>query len=67
MGREKRGWFKREETYVYPWLTHVDISQKTTKFCKSIILQLKNNFKKCVHSRGGGDFTHCVMLVVTSL
>ena len=44
MGREKRGWFKREETYVYLWLTHVDILQKTTKFCKSIILQLKNNF-----------------------
>ena len=36
------GIFKREGTYVYLWLIHVDIWQKTTKFCKSIILQLKN-------------------------
>ena len=32
----------REGTYVYLWLIHVDIWQKTTKFCKAIILQLKN-------------------------
>ena len=35
------GRFKREETYVYLWLTHVEVWQKTTKFCKVIILQLK--------------------------
>ena len=34
--------FKREGTYVYLWLIHVGIWQKITKFCKSIILQLKN-------------------------
>ena len=30
------------------WLTHVDIWQKITNFCKAVILQLKNklNFKK---------------------
>ena len=44
MGREVRGRFKREGTYVYLWLMHVDVWQKTTKFCKAIILQLK---KKC--------------------
>ena len=27
-------------------LTHVDVWQKTTKFCKAIILQLKNKFLK---------------------
>ena len=32
---------KREGPYVYQWLVHVDIWQKTTKFCKAIILQLK--------------------------
>ena len=32
----------REGTYLYLWLIHVDIWQKTTKFCKAIILQLKN-------------------------
>ena len=29
-------------TYVYLWLIHVDIWQKTTKFYKAIILHLKN-------------------------
>ena len=33
--------FKREGTYVYLWLIHVDVQQKTTKFCKAITLQLK--------------------------
>ena len=40
MGREVGGRFKREGTYVYPWLIHVDVWwQKTTKFCIAIILQ----------------------------
>ena len=37
MGRR----FKREGTYVHPWLIRVDVWQKTTKFYKAIILQLK--------------------------
>ena len=28
MGREVAGRFKREGTYVYPWLIHVDVWQK---------------------------------------
>ena len=37
-GREM-GWrFKREGIYVYLWLIHVEVWQKTTKFCKAIIL-----------------------------
>ena len=46
------GWggrFKREGIYVYLWLIHVEAWQKTTKFCKAIILQLKKNFLR--HSR----------------
>ena len=36
------GWGERREwTYVCLWLIHVDIWQKTTKFCKAIILQEK--------------------------
>ena len=31
----------REGTWVYRWLILVDERQKTTKFCKAIILQLK--------------------------
>ena len=36
-GREVQEW---GDTYVYLWLIHVDVWQKPTKFCKSIILQL---------------------------
>ena len=36
-GRE----FKREGTYVYLWLIHVDTWHKTIKFCKAIIFQIK--------------------------
>ena len=43
MGREMGGRFKREDTYVYLWLIHVDLWQKPTQFCKAIILQLRNN------------------------
>ena len=42
MGRDMGGGFKREGIYVYLWLIHAEVWQKTTKFCKSIILQLKN-------------------------
>jgi len=41
------GWGgEREGIYVYLWLIHVEIWQKTTKFCKAIILQLKNKYIK---------------------
>ena len=36
----------REGTYVYLWLTHVDVWQKSNQYCKAIILQLKLNFLK---------------------
>ena len=37
------GRFKREGTYVYLWLIHVDVWQKPTQYCKAIIIQLKMN------------------------
>ena len=38
---------RREGTYMYLWLIHVDIWQKPTEHCKAIILQLKiNKLKK---------------------
>jgi len=46
MGREMGGSFKREGTYVYLWLIHVYPWQKTTKFYKAIILQIKKKKKK---------------------
>ena len=38
----KGGRFKREGIYVYLRPIHVAVGQKTTKFHKAIILQLKN-------------------------
>ena len=40
--KETGGRLKREGTYVYLWLIHVELWQKTTKFCKVIVPQLKN-------------------------
>ena len=45
MGREEEGRFKREGTWVFLQLTHVDW-QRPTEYCKAIILQLKMNDKK---------------------
>ena len=42
MGREVGGRFKRDGSYVYLWLIHVELLQKTTEFYKAIILQLNN-------------------------
>ena len=42
MGRR----FRREGPWVCLWLILVDIRQKTTKFCKVIILLLKKFFEK---------------------
>ena len=47
MWKEVGGRFKKEGTYVYLWLIHVDVCQKPIQYCKEIILQLKiNNLKK---------------------
>ena len=43
MGREMGEGFRKEETYIYLWLIHVDVWQKPTQYCKVIILQLKKN------------------------
>ena len=40
------GRFKREGIYVYLWLLHDEVRQKTIKFCTATILQLKNKLKK---------------------
>ena len=37
---------EREGTWVYLWLILVDVRQKTRKFRKAVILQLKNLKKK---------------------
>ena len=37
-------WFKREGTYVFLWLIHVDVWQRPVQYCKAVILQLKMEF-----------------------
>jgi len=39
MGREVEGRFKREGIYVYLWLIHVDVWQKSTQYCKAVIFK----------------------------
>ena len=48
MGWEVGGRFKREGTYAYIRLIHVDVWKKPVPYCKTIIPQLKTNkkFKK---------------------
>ena len=38
-----------EDVCVHLWLTHVDVWQKPTHYCKAIILQLKINKLKKIH------------------
>ena len=46
---EMGGRLKKEGTYVYLWLIHVDVWRKATQHCKAIILQLKiNKLKKII-------------------
>ena len=40
------GRFKREGTYAYLWLIHIDIWQKPSQYCEVIILQLKIKYLK---------------------
>ena len=46
MGREVGGRFGREGTCGCLWLIRFDIWQRTTKFCKTIILPLKKQINK---------------------
>ena len=57
-GMEKR--FKREGIYVHLWLIHVEVWQKTTKFCKAIILQLKK--KKMYNQKKKKEQVICLLL-----
>ena len=43
MGYEVGGRFKKEGTYVYLWLIHINVWQGPTQRYKAIILQLKIN------------------------
>ena len=39
---EGEGSRAREHMHIHAWLIHVEVRQKTTKFSRAIILQLKN-------------------------
>ena len=61
-GQEVGRRLKREGTYIYLWLIHVDVWHKSTQYCKPIILQLKinKNFKieKNNQHRAGHRYPH---------
>ena len=44
----------KEGIYVYLWLIHIEVWQKTTKFCKAISLQLKNKQIKNAEAKKNG-------------
>ena len=45
------GWEVQEGgTYIYPWLTQVNVWQRPTQYCKAIIFQLKINKLKYILS-----------------
>ena len=47
MGSKVGGRFKREGTYVYLWLIHVDVWQKPTQHCKEVKKKKKKNENYC--------------------
>ena len=61
----KRTQGSRGREHVCLWMIHVDVWQKTTKFCKEIIFQLKNKsiFKNKGKKRRQGDLFLCPFTV----
>ena len=66
-GWEEEGRFKREGTYVYLWLIHVDVGQKPTQHCKAIIFQLNINFKKKIILKSSSFSFKCYSLNLFTL
>ena len=58
MGREMGGRLRREGTYVYLWLIHVDVWQKPTQYCIVIILQFKKKRIFMIPSCRGNYWKH---------
>ena len=63
-GQEVGGNFKRQGTYIYLRLIHVDVRQKPAQYCKAITTQLKiNKLKKkdCIKAKikDAFIFKHC--------
>ena len=50
-------WFKREGTYVYLWLIHVDVWQKPIQYCKAITHQSEysNQHSQIMYCAGWGQ------------
>ena len=56
--------FRREGSYGHLWLNHVDVQQKTTHYCKSVILQLKKTVQhgKAASLIGNSNIGHFRLL-----
>ena len=64
MGGGMGGGFRREGTYVYLWLIHVDVWQKPTQYYKTTILQVK---KKRERERVEDNSPNFVILLIEQL
>ena len=58
------GKFTREGLYVYLWLIHVALLQKTTKFYKAIILQLKKKQRHYSANKGPSNQSYGFSVVM---
>ena len=61
-GGRREGGSKVKGIYVYLWLIHVEVRQKTAKFCKAIILYLEK--KKKQQKTLLGNIDHRIVLAV---
>ena len=64
-GWEVGGSFKRERTYIYPWLIHVDVWQKSNQYLKQLSFiksKLKNKIINAIISFISND--RCVSIQV---
>ena len=55
----------REGTYVYLWLIHVDVWQKLTQYCKTIILKLEINLLKTTKKNPNLPTKECLVNGIT--
>ena len=60
---EVGGRFKREGTYAYIWLIHVDVWKKPVPYCKTIVPQLKTN-KKFKKNNGKECKKECIYICI---
>ena len=57
------GGFRREKAFIYLWLIPVDVWQKSTQYCKVIILQLKKK-KEWISESSSFGFLYSIHAII---